>query len=86
MDHGTRRIVRIDGRQSVGGRGLTEDEVRGKIFGYNFAGHDTRAITVNWTLYLLATNPEVQDWVAELWLLVMIRRNGSTKTITTHAQ
>ncbi|KAJ8070167.1 hypothetical protein OCU04_000559 [Sclerotinia nivalis] len=53
------------GDKAVGGRGLTEDEVYGNIFVYNFAGHDTMAITMNWTLYLLAAHPEVQDWVAE---------------------
>lgn len=44
---------------------LTEDEVYGNIFTYNFAGHDTTAITLGWTMYLLAAHPEVQDWLFE---------------------
>ena len=44
---------------------LTEAEVYGNIFVYNFAGHDTTAITFGWTLYLLAAHPEVQDWLFE---------------------
>lgn len=44
---------------------LTETEVYGNIFVYNFAGHDTTATTLGWTLYLLAANPEVQDWMFE---------------------
>ncbi|KAI9650534.1 hypothetical protein NHQ30_000550 [Ciborinia camelliae] len=46
-------------------QGLTEEEIYGNIFVYNFAGHDTTAITLNWTLYLLAAHPEVQDWISE---------------------
>ena len=45
--------------------GLSESEVYGNTFVYNFAGHDTTAITLSWTLYLLAANPEVQDWIGE---------------------
>ena len=46
-------------------RGLSESEVYGNIFVYNFAGHDTTAITLSWTIYLLAAHPEVQDWIGE---------------------
>ncbi|THV54440.1 hypothetical protein BGAL_0026g00110 [Botrytis galanthina] len=55
----------LTGDKGGSGRGLTEDEVYGNIFVYNFAGHDTMAITMNWTLYLLAAHPNVQDWIAE---------------------
>lgn len=48
-----------------GFQGLTEEEIYGNIFVYNFAGHDTTAIVLNWTLYLLAAQPEVQDWISE---------------------
>ena len=46
-------------------KGLTEDEIYGNIFVYNFAGHDTMAITLNWALYLLVAHPEIQDWVSQ---------------------
>ena len=49
----------------TGIRGLTEDEIYGNIFVYNFAGHDTMAITLNWALYLLAAHPELQSWISE---------------------
>lgn len=55
----------LTGEKGVGRRGLTEDEMYGNIFVYNFAGHDTMAITMNWALCLLAAHPEVQEWVAE---------------------
>ncbi|OJJ97552.1 hypothetical protein ASPACDRAFT_32477 [Aspergillus aculeatus ATCC 16872] len=46
-------------------KGLTVDEIFGNIFVINFAGHDTTANTLAFSLLLLAAYPEVQDWVAE---------------------
>jgi cytochrome P450 len=46
-------------------QGLSVEEVYGNIFVINFAGHDTTANTLAFTMYLLATEPEVQDWVHE---------------------
>jgi cytochrome P450 len=46
-------------------KGLTVDEIFGNIFVINFAGHDTTANTLAFSMILLAANPEVQDWVAE---------------------
>lgn len=57
----------VKGTQSIksASRGLSESEVYGNTFVYNFAGHDTTAITFSWALYLLAAHPEVQDWIGE---------------------
>lgn len=46
-------------------KGLTVDEIFGNIFVINFAGHDTTANTLAFSMILLAANPEVQGWVAE---------------------
>ena len=46
-------------------KGLTKEEIYGNIFVYNFAGHDTMAITLNAAIHLLAAHPEVQDWLSE---------------------
>ena len=45
--------------------GLTEEEIYGNIFVYNFAGHDATAISLSFGVYLLATRPEFQDWIAD---------------------
>lgn len=45
--------------------GLTESEIYGNMFTFNFAGHDTTAHTFTFALYFLAANPGVQDWVSE---------------------
>lgn len=44
--------------------GLTENEIYGNIFVFNFAGHDTTAHTMAFAIVLLATQPSVQDWIS----------------------
>ena len=46
-------------------KGLTVDEIFRNVFIINFAGYDTTANTLAFSILLLATNPEVQDWVGE---------------------
>jgi cytochrome P450 len=45
--------------------GLTESEIYGNMFTFNFAGHDTTAHTFTFALYFLAANPATQDWISE---------------------
>ena len=44
---------------------ITQDEVIGNVFVFNFAGHDTTAHSFAFTFMLLAAHPEVQEWMAE---------------------
>jgi cytochrome P450 len=44
---------------------LTNAEILGNIFVFNFAGHDTTAISLAYALLLLVAHPEVQEWVHE---------------------
>ena len=44
---------------------LTDEEIRGNIFIFNVAGHDTTANTLAYAFALLAIHPEVQTWVDE---------------------
>lgn len=45
--------------------GLTEEEIYGNIFVFNFAGHDATANSLAIGICLLATRPDIQDWIAE---------------------
>jgi cytochrome P450 len=45
--------------------GLTESEIYGNMFTFNFAGHDTTAHTFTFALYFLCANPAIQDWISE---------------------
>ena len=46
-------------------RSLSVDEILGNIFVFNFAGHDTTAISLAYSVLLLVAHPEIQDWIAE---------------------
>ncbi|TGJ76588.1 hypothetical protein E0Z10_g10868 [Xylaria hypoxylon] len=46
-------------------RGLSVNEIFGNVFVINFAGHDTTAITLAFSMLLLAANPLVQEWISE---------------------
>ena len=44
---------------------LSIDEILGNVFVFNFAGHDTTAISLAYSMLLLVAHPEIQDWIAE---------------------
>ncbi|KAI0440354.1 cytochrome P450 [Xylaria telfairii] len=46
-------------------RGLSVDEIFGDLFVINFAGHDTTANSLAFSMVLLAANPQVQEWISE---------------------
>ncbi|KAI9752696.1 MAG: hypothetical protein M4579_005534 [Chaenotheca gracillima] len=54
----------LDGKRTVSW-GLTDEEIKGNVFIFGFAGHDTTANTLSYCIFLLAANPEWQDWIAE---------------------
>ena len=46
-------------------RPLSVDEILGNVFVFNFAGHDTTAISLAYSVLLLVAHPGVQDWIGE---------------------
>ncbi|KAL6446209.1 hypothetical protein ACFW04_001080 [Cataglyphis niger] len=44
---------------------LTDDELRAQVDTFMFAGHDTTAVAITWTLFLLGNNLEHQENVHE---------------------
>jgi cytochrome P450 len=59
----TSDTAQADGIQSA--VRLSDEEIKGNIFIFNLAGHDTTANTLTYAFALLATNPAIQDWVIE---------------------
>ncbi|KAL8736562.1 MAG: hypothetical protein Q9181_002372 [Wetmoreana brouardii] len=51
--------------KSEGPRPLSIEEILGNIFVFNFAGHDTTAISLAYGVFLLTAHPKVQDWISE---------------------
>ena len=66
-DPGRKNLLTTLVRESFasGEAGLTESEIYGNMFVFNFAGHDTTAHTLAFAVALLSANPEVQSWLAE---------------------
>ena len=58
-------LVRASQDEMKTGTGLTENEIYGNMFVFNFAGHDTTAHTFTFAIFFLAANPQVQDWIYE---------------------
>jgi cytochrome P450 len=44
---------------------LTEEEVYGNIFVFSFAGHDATGNSLAFGISLMATRPDVQDWISD---------------------
>jgi cytochrome P450 len=60
--------------------GLSDDEIYGNLFIFSFAGHETTASTLAYSIYLLATFPEYQEWVGQE-LDEVLRGHNSVETI-----
>lgn len=59
-------------------KALTVDEILGNIFLFNFAGHDTTAISLAYGVLLLVAHPESQDWIAEELNFFLDNENNET--------
>ena len=51
----------LQARDEETGEGLDETQIRDEVVTLMLAGHDTSACALTWTLYLLATHPEVES-------------------------
>ena len=51
----------LAGEDPKTGRTMTVDEVRDNLLTFIVAGHETTALTLAWSLYLCAHNPEIQS-------------------------
>jgi hypothetical protein len=59
------REAEVDAGKGGDSGGMTLDEIRGNLFMFNFAGHETTANTMAYAIALLAANPKWQAWIAE---------------------
>ena len=55
----------LEARDGETGEGLHQTHIRDEVVTLMLAGHDTSAHALTWTLYLLATHPEVESRLTE---------------------
>ena len=55
----------FDARDEETGEGIDEGQIRDEVVTLMLAGHETTANALTWTLYLLATHPEVEARLTE---------------------
>lgn len=58
-------LIRSSQESKGHSRGLDEKEVLGNVFIYSFAGHETTAAALTYSLLMLAAHPEYQSWLRE---------------------
>ena len=54
----------IDARDEETGEGMEETQIRDEVVTLMMAGHETSAVALAWTLYLLSTHPEIEARLA----------------------
>lgn len=64
-DHNLLTLMVRASQDNTESQGLTEGEIYGNMFAFNFAGHDTTANTFTFALHFLVAYPDVQDWLSE---------------------
>ena len=64
-------LSRLVAARDEDGSGMTEAQLRDEAMTLYLAGHETTALTLTWTWYLLATHPAAEAKLAEEWSRVL---------------
>ena len=70
-------LDRLVQAQDDDGKRMTEQQLRHEAMTLYLAGHETTALTLSWSWYLLAQHPQVEEKLAAEWATVL---NGRTPT------
>jgi cytochrome P450 len=60
VDHGDVLSALLLARDEQTGTGLTDEQIGDELYSLFVAGHETTALWLSWTLYLLAKHPDIQ--------------------------
>ena len=53
--------IAMDMHDDQTGLAMDDEQLRGQVFTFLFAGHETTSVTMAWALYELAKSPEIQE-------------------------
>jgi cytochrome P450 len=59
-DRGDLLGMLLQARDADTGAGMADEEIHNEVGTFMFAGHETTAVTLTWTFYLLSQNPEAE--------------------------
>src|SRR6185369_9712899 len=60
-DHGDLLALLMQARDEDSGEGMTDRQLRDEVMTFLLAGHETTAMALSWTWYLLAQNREIEE-------------------------
>jgi cytochrome P450 len=75
-------LSRLVAARDDDGAGMTESQLRDEAMTLYLAGHETTALTLTWSWYLLATHPEVEAKLVAEWAGVLGGRPPSPDDLT----
>lgn len=78
IDTGNRNGVRNRDDRSGPARGMSDDRIRDQVMTLLLAGHETTAVALTYTVYLLATHPSIEDRLLEELDAIL---DGDTPTV-----
>jgi len=68
-------LSRLVAARDEDGSGMTAQQLRDEAMTLYLAGHETTALTLTWSWYLLATHPEAEKKLVEEWQRVLAGRS-----------
>jgi cytochrome P450 len=74
-DRGDLLSLLLHARDEEDGRGMSDRQVRDEAMTLFLAGHETTALALSWTWYLLGHHPQVEERLVEEWRQVLGGRN-----------
>lgn len=81
QDSGNDLLSRLLLAQHEDGRGMTDRQLRDEAMTLYLAGHETTALTLTWTWYLLSQHREVEEKLVEEWARVLAGRTPAVKQL-----
>ena len=75
-------LSRLVAARDEDGSGMTEAQLRDEAMTLYLAGHETTALTLTWTWYLLAKHPAAEAKLAEEWSRVLGGRSPTPEDLT----
>lgn len=75
-------LSRLLAARTEDGTGMTDQQIRDEMMTLYLAGHETTALTLTWSWYLLAHHPEAEQRLVQEWQSVLGGRTPTAEDLT----